>query len=939
MSPEKRRKLDLAAPDLIERACEVVEKVAKGCEDKSGFGDFSITFYDTAWLSMITKPDTTGSDQWTFPESFTFVLHHQREDGSWGACSSPVDEILNTLACLLSLLAHKASIGDEHYGSWKEETIVYDARISRAITFLSKALKQWDVGATVHVGFEILVPSLLSQLAQQGIDIDFPGKSMLMELHAHKMARFVPEMVTGKHQTTLLHSLEGLIGKVDFDQLAHHCTSYGGMLGSPASTAAYLIHSTHWDNAAEQYLRNVIRSYGSSGGVPSAFPAPVFETSWIISTLLSNGFTVGDFNSTVLKTIDRYLMHLFETQQGLLGFAPGFVADADDTARAFLAITLLGSKVSPSALVKHFEASNHFQTYKLERNPSFSANANILIALLQTPDPGIYTTQIEKAVRFILSGWEDGELLDKWNLASEYSEMLLTTALIQLLDLWSKGQLFDLSHELVTLRLPIALFQLLSRTLSRQSVNGSWASSPERTAYCVLLLSHLLNLPWSDSIREVAQTAFHRGREYLLAHPSEWIEGDYIWVEKVTYRLPILCETYCLAAMSASADKRPWPAEVVAMFSAHGKKLQVMAKFFGRLPLFQQTPAKTLLLAVMEATLYSQLLKTVRLDIFPRDEMRMTEDKYIEYIPAAWCCVNAATEFPLSGKTMWDMMVISMLNYQADEYMETDVARLTEAQLSQLTATLKSECFDLPMKADSGFIQGENYAVQPTPVPSDSGNESPTTSPKEPADVIRKYIQHVRQHPCVTRTPNFAQQEVASELHKFLLAHIAHNRDNQDFRNGIASRPAYFDWVRTTGANDTSCPYSFTFFSCLASRNRPYCFGTAKARYLSRAMALHLATLCRQYNDYGSSRRDADEGNLNSLDFDEFKEGVSGDGDSRRQTLLDIAASEQECMQLYFGRLSTEVDGPTARRIKAFIDVTDLFGQIYVARDIASKQV
>ncbi|PLB51302.1 Ent-kaurene synthase [Aspergillus steynii IBT 23096] len=937
MIPEKRRKLDLGSPDLSQRAKEVVDKIAAGCQAENGFGDFSISLYDTAWLSMVTKADAAGSHQWAFPESFNFVLHQQREDGSWGAYSSPVDGILNTLAGVLSLLVHQSQTRNEGPDSY--EPIVYEHRISKGIDSLSSALNEWDVEATVHVGFEVLVPSLLSQLAQQGIEVQFPGKGILMQLHQQKLAKFVPEMVTGKHQTTLLHSLEGLIGKVDFDQLAHHCTAYGGMLGSPASTAAYLIQSTHWDDAAEKYLRNVIRSYGSCGGVPSGFPTPVFETSWTISTLLASGFAVDNFANTALQTIGQYLQQLFEKQNGLLGFAPGFLADADDTARTFLASTYLGSQLSPSALVKHFEAPDHFQTYRLERNPSFSANANILLALLRTSDPGVYTTQIKKAVRFILAGWNNGQLLDKWNLAPEYSEMLLTCALTQLVKLWTQGQLRDLPHELVTLRLPIALCQLLSRCLSRQSENGSWAGSPERTAYCVLLLSYILELPWPDSVREIAHASLNQGQDYLSTHADKWTDGDYIWVEKVTYKLPILSETYCLAAMKAPVSEWPWTPEVAAIFSAEDKKLKMMATFFGRLPLFQKTGTKTMLLAVMEAKLYSRLLKTVRLDIFPRDEMRMTEDKYIEYIPAAWCCVNAATEFPLAGTIMWDMMVISMLNYQADEYMETAVAQLSDRQVSQLKSTLRSECFDQPICLESES-PNEEPALQPTPVPSDSGNESPVSSPKDAAAVIRKYIHHVRRHPCVTATPELAQHQVADELYKYLLAQIAHNADNQQLRDGNVSRVPYFDWVRTTGANDTSCPYSFAFFCCLVSQNKSYCLVSAKARYFARAMVVHLATLCRQYNDYGSSRRDAEEGNLKSLDFEEFKNGkaVEGDRDSRKHALLDIATCEKECMELYLGRLSTEVDKSTGRRIKAFVDVTDLFGQIYVARDIASKQ-
>lgn len=49
-------------------------------------------------------------------------------------------------------------------------------------------------------------------------------------------------------------------------------------MASPSSTAAYLMHTTTWDNEAEDYQRHVI-SEGEGrggGGVPSALPSTHF---------------------------------------------------------------------------------------------------------------------------------------------------------------------------------------------------------------------------------------------------------------------------------------------------------------------------------------------------------------------------------------------------------------------------------------------------------------------------------------------------------------------------------------------------------------------------------------------------------------------------------------------------------------------------------------
>lgn len=69
-----------------------------------------------------------------------------------------------------------------------------------------------------------------------------------------------------------------LIGLIDFSRVAHHKVN-GSIIASPSSTAAYLIHTTTWDNEAEDYLRHMI-SEGKGrggGGVPSTLLSTHFE--------------------------------------------------------------------------------------------------------------------------------------------------------------------------------------------------------------------------------------------------------------------------------------------------------------------------------------------------------------------------------------------------------------------------------------------------------------------------------------------------------------------------------------------------------------------------------------------------------------------------------------------------------------------------------------
>lgn len=96
--------------------------------------------------------------------------------------------------------------------------------------------------------------------------------------------------------------------------------------------------------------------------------------------------------------------------------APGVAPDADDTSKAIKLLSMTGSSTSPKAMVDYFKANDHFRTYRSERNASFSANCNVLGCLLSADDPNMYTSQIEKATRFLCTSFwgADDRIIDKW---------------------------------------------------------------------------------------------------------------------------------------------------------------------------------------------------------------------------------------------------------------------------------------------------------------------------------------------------------------------------------------------------------------------------------------------------------------------------------------------------------------------------------------------
>lgn len=265
---------------LYRQASALVQYVSKAVGNTYDFGNLTSSVYDTAWVSMVRKPNSSVPCL-LFPECFQYVLDKQLESGGWETCGSDIDGIMNTLG---GLLAFKRN-ADIPCQFSKEEI---DKRAANAVAYLEKRLGSWDVGSCDYVGFEILVPSMLGYLEQHGVSFDFPGKELLMDLNQKKLSKIPPSVWSGKIQTTITHSLEAFIGKINFSGLRQQLI-HGSMCSSPSATAAYLMTTSEWDDDAENYLRQVVSSrqlVGGGIGVPGMYPTTGFEVLWV-STILS----------------------------------------------------------------------------------------------------------------------------------------------------------------------------------------------------------------------------------------------------------------------------------------------------------------------------------------------------------------------------------------------------------------------------------------------------------------------------------------------------------------------------------------------------------------------------------------------------------------------------------------------------------------------------
>jgi hypothetical protein len=305
------RELKLAGKNSLQ-----VGRILEEYSLRRGVCSMSASVYDTAWVSMVQKP-VEGENVWLFPESFRAICEAQTPEGGWDGADT-IDEIVNTLACLLSLKRHQRE---------EPESVDVADRVDRATQYISKKLTGWDVMSTERDAFEILIPTILDLLETEGLRLVFPDSEKLRQLNQRKMSN-VDVGLLYKYPSTILHSLESFIGTIDFNKMSDHLVG-GSMMASPSSTAAYLMNVSTWDESAEEYLRDAVENgrRNGEGMVTNVYPISAFEFAWVFPSisslmqatcnLLENGLEV---DALYRDKISNILGGYLEEGEGLVGF-------------------------------------------------------------------------------------------------------------------------------------------------------------------------------------------------------------------------------------------------------------------------------------------------------------------------------------------------------------------------------------------------------------------------------------------------------------------------------------------------------------------------------------------------------------------------------------------------------------------------------------------
>jgi hypothetical protein len=455
-------------------------------------GLVSPSIYDSAQVLRLYPPtDCQPALEW--------LLQQQQADGGWGDPSVPHTRDVPTIGAMLALKE-------------RDGRPAAQAAIAAGCTFLRNHANHWR-GAlpdSLPVGVELILPYLLEQAAQVGLEISPEPYTALIAFGAKRRARLSQMQIRGG--STHAHSWESFGANPDPSLI----DGSGSVSHNPAATAAWLRVSSATDAnadlraAAQSYLDRCCAATGLNipGVVPGVWPLVRFEQTFVLYIL----FIADLLDHPALRdVIHKQLVNLMPAIQSAgLGLSDHFAADGDDTAAALLVLKAAGFPVNPSPLA-HFKNENHFYGYKGELHGSVSLTARCISTLerfrYDGADPSPY-------LQYVLDRQQpDG----RWNHDKWHGSWIYTT-LHAVLALCDTG-----GHEAAVQRATDAL-------LSHQKPSGSWGTQ-EETAYAIFTLRAARRSMPNERINAALARAEHW--MYACYPHSDAATG---WIGKELYR-------------------------------------------------------------------------------------------------------------------------------------------------------------------------------------------------------------------------------------------------------------------------------------------------------------------------------------------------------------------------------------------------------------------
>jgi hypothetical protein len=500
--------------------------------------------------------------------------------------------------------------------------------------------------------------------------------------------------------------------------------------------------------------------------------------------------------------------------------------------------------------------------------------------------------------------------------------------LIKVLHLHENG-ILELADNLLLSKISVVLFFILSRLLPLQHSNGSWGR-PENcadTSYAIIVLTYLASLPFVAPLSSQISMSVMQGREYLNEirnvgdnglKPSTVGEGGYQEESGL----------YLLTALNAPSHASVQETRKVQLFEVPLKKVEKFTKFYAKLQTFKSVEEWKIKIWLIQGYLYMPQLQSTLSEVFSREGS--DEDLYLDYIPFTLTAANGLAQANMSPQTLLDLMKISIVIYQTDEFFDGIMANGDQATIRQ---------------AQKSIDQIMSQLNRNCKLPASNGIKSLHSYDQKIHQQLSGLLRYVLLFPGIQNASNNDKALLASEFKAYLVASLQQCEDNLRFKNQrdtrVYSSPpsTYIKWVRTTAVEHGSWQYAFSFMICLLSNGEDF-LHNLEIKYIAQDCVARLSVLARMWNDYGSLSRDRKEVNLNSMFFPEFVGDNENKSDKElRMELERVANYEKRRLESSFTELE-KVCGSEGSRVygavNIFSNITDIYNEIYRIRDVSN---
>jgi halimadienyl-diphosphate synthase len=470
------------------------------------------TDYDTSWAARLRNADGSLA----YPGLLEGIVNRQHPDGSWGGrIPYAYDRVLTTLSVVLLL----ARVGS------REQDQEQRAAGERYIWLNAAALER-EPHRTV--GFEMILPTLLEEGRELGLDLPYAQLRHYDEERRKKL-KLLPTERLFDRRTTALFSLEAFAGRADVDAVTGLLSGDGSVAGSPSSTAWLLGRSPDWRERhprSAAYLEGLMSRYGA--GLPTMAPYDVFARAWVLYYLDRGGLLRGHEELT-----QPHLEYLLERWgPGGVGWSSNAFPDSDDTAMVALLLCRAGYEVDGSPLLA-YEREEHFAVFNHERDPSISANLHILEALETLPERDRARAR-DKILNYVLGARRHGSYWsDKWHASVYYPTSQALMALLP----HAADRMDETVHWLFATQRP----------------DGSWGQhEPTAEETALVLLALLL---YHREVRPLSVEPLRSAALYLLDNEKPFREYyPELWIAKVLFAPTFVIRSIILAALGLYQD-------------------------------------------------------------------------------------------------------------------------------------------------------------------------------------------------------------------------------------------------------------------------------------------------------------------------------------------------------------------------------------------------